>query len=712
MNNKQLNIFFLALCTSLSHSSLVCANTVGSVKKETEKKADNTVHTSIEAHTDDNFVQVIGSRINLIGEAVSASEGTVGQQEIEIRPLLRTGEVLELVPGMVVTQHSGTGKANQYFLRGFNLDHGTDFATFVDGMPVNMPTHGHGQGYTDLNFIIPEVISSISYKKGTYYAETGDFSGAGSAEMQTTKNLDKSIFEVTLGNENYQRLLIVDDIINSQDQWIYALETNFADGHWSDINENLKKVNGILKHHRELGNGELSFSLMAYDNEWNSADQIPLRAVESQQIDEYGSIDTTTGGQSSRYSLNANWLNQNWELSAYVIKYQFNLWSNFTYYLEDSINGDQIEQVDDRWRYGADVSYQSTDQLAGKDMFNQFGLTLQYDAIDEVGLYKTQQRQRQGKIKSDTVDELSIGLYWQNKFDLTSYLSSGFGLRYDHYDFDVASLIRENYYGINLKENGGSTSDSILSAKASLIYTINDNLEVYGSAGQGFHSNDARGTTIKRDVKDGSTIQAVEPLVKSIGGEIGLRSFYSQVFNTSVALWYLQLDSELIFVGDAGNTEPSDKSQRHGIELTTYYHLNQNWTIDLEYAQTDAKYSDAPNGFNKLPGSIDKVVQLGISTDDKSGYFGSLRFRYFGKRPLNESGSVGSDSSTMVNLKLGYRWNNWTLKTDILNLFDSRDNDIDYFYESQLPGETEPVEDFHFHPFEPRSVRVSISYRL
>ena len=702
----------MALCTSLSHSSLVYANTLNSIQKEIEKKEDDTLHAPIEAPKDDNYVQVIGSRINLVGEAISASEGYVGQQEIEIRPLLRTGEVLELVPGMVVTQHSGTGKANQYFLRGFNLDHGTDFATFVDGMPVNMRTHGHGQGYTDLNFIIPEVISSISYKKGTYYAEIGDFSGAGSAEIQTANKLDKSIFEITLGTKNYQRLLVLDDIINSQGHWIYALETNSADGYWSDINENLKRVNGVLKHHRELGTGELSVSLMAYDNEWNSADQIPLRAVEDQQIDEYGSIDTTTGGQSNRYSLNANWLGQNWEFSAYAIKYQLNLWSNFTYYLEDSINGDQIEQVDDRWRYGANASYQSTTQLAGKDMLNQFGLTLQYDAIDEVGLYKTKHRRILGKIKSDSVNELSIGVYWQNKFDITSNLSSSFGLRYDHYDFDVESLIEKNYYEINLKENGGSTNDSLLSAKASLIYTINDNLEIYGSTGQGFHSNDARGTVIKKDVQDGSTIQAVEPLVKSLGGEIGLRSFYSRVFNTSIALWYLQLDSELIFVGDAGNTEPSDKSQRHGIELTTYYHLNQNWTIDLEYAQTNAKYSDAPSGFNKLPGSIDKVVQLGISTDDKSGYFGSLRFRYFGERPLNESGSIASDSSTMVNLKLGYRWSNWTLKADILNLFDSRDHDIDYFYESQLPGEIEAVEDFHFHPFEPRSLRVSVSYRL
>ena len=270
-------------------------------------------------------VEVEGRRINLVGEAVSASEGIVGQQEISLRPLLRTGEVLELVPGMVVTQHSGTGKANQYFLRGFNLDHGTDFATSVDGMPVNMRTHGHGQGYSDLNFLIPEVVSQLAYKKGAYYADVGDFSGAGGAQISTTSSLEQGLLELTLGEDNFYRVLAMNSLKIAGGTTTVAVEGNRYDGPWSDIEEDLDKINVFLKHAIPLEDGQLSFTMMAYDNSWNSADQIPSRAVDQGIIDELGSIDKTVGGESSRYSLNANLELGNWIGSAYVIDYDLNL---------------------------------------------------------------------------------------------------------------------------------------------------------------------------------------------------------------------------------------------------------------------------------------------------------------------------------------------------------------------------------------------------
>lgn len=656
-------------------------------------------------------VVVEGRRINLVGEAVSASQGEVGQLEIRLRPLLRTGEVLELVPGMVVTQHSGTGKANQYFLRGFNLDHGTEFATFIDGMPVNMRSHGHGQGYTDLNFIIPEVIQSIKYKKGPYYADVGDFSGVGSAEMFTSNDFAEGTLELTVGEYDYYRLLSTDSYSSAGGEWLYGLELNYNDGPWSDIEEDMKKYNFLLKHSNAVAGGQLQLALMAYSNQWNSADQIPKRAVDAGLIDELGSLDDSVGGDSSRYSLSLNWQRDAWELSAYAIKYDMNIWSNFTYFLDDEVNGDQFEQVDERWIYGGKASYTLDGNWMGYKVSNQFGTEIRSDIIDEVGLYHTQNRQRLGVVRSDKVDEFSVGLYWENQFFWTHALRSVVGLRYDYYDFDVKGLVSSNAQGIDLTGNNGSTDDSQRSAKASLIYTLNEQWETYLSAGQGFHSNDARGTTIMIDPVSGDMVDPVDPLVGSLGYEVGLRGFWNERLNMSLALWALRLDSELLFVGDAGNTEPSRESKRHGIELTAYYRLTDDWTLDLEYAYSDARFVGNDPGGNQIPGAIQDVFQAGISADLTNGWFGSLRTRYFGKQTLIEDGSVKSDPSKVVNLLVGHRFSNWTLKAELLNVFDSDDHDIDYFYESRLNSEASSAgtEDIHYHVLEPRTLRVSAS---
>ena len=318
-------------------------------------------------------VTVTGRRVNLVGQAQSASQGLVSQQEIALRPILRTGDVLELVPGMVATQHSGGGKANQYFLRGFNLDHGTDFATYVDGMPVNMRTHGHGQGYSDLNFLIPETISTLAYKKGPYYADVGDFSSAGSAQIATAAHFDKGAFEVAAGQDEFYRLLLLDSVAIGAGNGSYALELNSYDGPWRDIKEDIQKVNLMLKYATRLGDGDASVSFMGYDNEWNSPDQIPSRAVDSGLIDELGSIDDTVGGNSSRYSLAGAWKDTHWDISAYAINYDLKLWSNFTYFLDDEVNGDQFQQKDERWLYGGRAEYRLESSILGLPMLNRFG---------------------------------------------------------------------------------------------------------------------------------------------------------------------------------------------------------------------------------------------------------------------------------------------------------------------------------------------------
>lgn len=660
-----------------------------------------------------DVVLVLGERKNLIGVAQSASQGVVSREEIQQRPTLRTGEILEFVPGMVVTQHSGTGKANQYFLRGFNLDHGTDFATSIDGMPINLRTHGHGQGYTDLNFIIDKSVDSISYKKGAYYADVGDFSGAGAAEIQTINRLDHGVAELTVGENSYYNFTLLDGVDDGDGGWVYAVNLNTRDGPWTDIDEDLNKTSALLKNSREIGDGKLSVTAMLYDNSWNSADQIPQRAVQAGIIDELGSIDTSVGGESNRYSLSLNWKNDNYLATLYAIQYDLNLWSNFTYFLEDENDGDQFQQVDNRTIYGGRVIRHFTSSLDGLAIKNRVGIEARYDDIGEVGLHRSVDRIRNGTIRSDKVEELSAAVFFENNIAWTEKLKTIVGFRYDYYNFDVVSLVGTNTYGVDLTENSGKTDDGIFSTKASVVYALSDEWESYWSMGQGFHSNDARGTTIQFDPVSGQPVEEVDPLVRSYGYELGVRGFWNEQLNTSIALWNLELDSELLFVGDAGNTEPAGASKRKGLEVTAYYRLTKDWALDLEYAYTDAEFVNTSEG-RFVPGAVKEVIQAGINANFTNGWFGSARLRYFGERPLDESGSVFSDSTSLVNLRIGYRFNNWSITTDVLNAFDSNDHDIDYFYASRLPNEPSgtEVDDLHYHVLEPRTIRVSATYNF
>lgn len=658
-------------------------------------------------------IEVQGKDMSLIGEAISASEGIIGQQEILNRPMLRVGEILELVPGMVVTQHSGTGKANQYFLRGFNLDHGTDFATFIDDMPINMRSHGHGQGYTDLNFIIPETIQTITFNKGAYNARVGDFSGAGSAAFNTVNRPLDMQFSATLGEDNFQRYLVAGGVAVDNDHLNYALEYNSYDGPWTDISEDLDKTNVLISYNHKRERSDFKITFMGYDNTWNSADQIPLRAVNDGLIDELGSLDTSLGGNSSRYSINGLYTSDNLKASAYFIDYDLNLWSNFTYFLDNPVDGDQFEQVDKRRIYGGNVSYTMFSDWNSTQVSNEFGAQARIDDIEEVGLFSTRQRQRLGAIRNDAVEERSIGFYWQNNVIWSDVVKTIVSARYDYFDFDVKSNIGTNINNIDLSDNRGTNSDSNVSLKGNLIYTFNEKWEGYVSIGQGFHSNDARGTIAQVDPNSGETVAVVDPIVDSIGYELGLRASLFDKLTASMSLWRLELDSELLFVGDAGNTEASDSSSRYGIELTGYYNVTDELTFDVEYAYTDAEFDQLPSNENLIPGALEHVLQAGISYKPKSGWFGSARLRYFSDRPLIEDGSVTSDDSRIVNVNLGYQFHHLTIKLDILNALDSDDHDIDYFYESRLANEpVGGVEDIHYHVLEPRTLRLSAVYKF
>lgn len=654
-------------------------------------------------------LEVEGKGFSLIGASTTSSEGVVGQVDLETRPILRTGEILESIPGMIVTQHSGTGKANQYFLRGFNLDHGTDFSAYLNGMPVNMRTHGHGQGYLDLNFIIPEAVRRIDFRKGPYHAGVGDFSSAGSAQITLFNQLPENFVQVEAGEDDYYRLVAGQTIHLGPGHLTCVLEGNTYGGPW-EIGEDFEKLSGYASYSIQQGSWTHTLQAMAYDADWNSADQIPQRAVRSGQITNLGSIDDDVGGESSRYSLSYNAAAQTdygtTRLSAYAIRYDLDLWSNFTYFLDDPVNGDEFEQVDQRTIWGFSAEHLIDSDIGNRKTTHRIGADWRLDDIGEAGLYKTADRVRLATTRSDAVSEWSTGVFYENTIHWSDKFKSVAGLRWDYYHFDVES---------NLPENSGTSNADLFSPKASFIYTASDHLEYFASAGFGFHSNDARGVTISVDPTDPSTpAEAVTPLVRTRGAESGVRLAIQDVYTTSLSIWWLKLDSELLFVGDAGLTEPSRPSRRYGVEWTNTFKATSWLSVDGEISLSEAEFTDSDPAGDQIPGAIQTVVQAGVSWEGPGPFSGALRMRYFDGRPLVEDSSVESPSSTVFNLRVGYEpGDHWQIHLDVLNLFDRADHDITYYYESRLPGEAAGgIADIHYHIIEPRTVRLSARYRF
>ena len=638
-------------------------------------------------------VVVSGKLERLGGDPASATVGIATSEQLDLRPVLRTGELLEVVPGLVVTQHSGSGKANQYFLRGFNLDHGTDLATSVDGVPVNMPTHAHGQGYTDINFVIPELIESIEYRKGTYYADTGNFSAAGAVNLRYRSVLDAPFVSVESGDDDYLRGLFAASPEIGGGALLMALEHSTTNGPWL-LEERFHKTNALLRYSHETAGGRFAVTAQGYDGEWRSTDQIPLRAVQSGALDRFGFVDPTNGGESHRYTLAADWHEQLGEgrlhANAYAIDYRLDLFSNFTYAV-DTENGDQFEQFDDRRVYGGQLSWTRPVELMGLSHELNLGVELRRDDIDTVGLYKTVARARIDTTREDEVTQSSYSAYSSLKTRWSDSVRTELGLRADQFEFDVSS---------SLAVNSGSADDAIISPKFSLILGPWHETEFFFNVGKGFHSNDARGTTIRVDPTDGVTpVDRVDPLVDALGADIGLRTAVLPNLQLTAALWTLKLDSELLFVGDAGITEPSRESERRGIEAGAIWNPISWLILDADLAWSRSRFTQSDPAGDRIPGAVENVASLGLAIDHPSGWFGGARVRHFGKAPLIEDDSVKSDPTTLVNLEAGYHiTDNIQLSAALFNVFDSRANDITYLYESQLPGEAEPVTDIHFHP--------------
>ena len=649
-------------------------------------------------------VRVPGHYDNSVGTSDAASQGTVTADLIANRPALRPGELLEFVPGVIVTQHSGDGKANQYFLRGFNLDHGTDFATFVDNMPVNMRTHAHGQGYTDLNFLIPELVSRIAYRKGPYYADEGDFASAGAAHIGLADRLDGGLASLTAGEHRYRRALVAGSTPLGTGQLLYGLEAAHNDGPWQ-VPEAFHKWSGVLRYSAGSAADRMSVTAMGYRGGWRATSQIPLRAVQGGQLDAFGTTDPSDAGHTSRYSLSAEWKRRladtAWQASAYVVRSDLALYNNFTYFLDDPVNGDQFVQTERRTMTGFDVAHTWFGRLGERAASTVVGMQGRFDRIAPVVLGTTVAQRPLATMARSRVNESSAALWLQNTVQWSAWLRSIAGLRYDSYRFDVDSSI---------DANSGKANDHIASPKLSLVLGPWRKTEFFVNYGAGFHSNDARGTTAHVATRELTPVDPVTPLVRTRGAELGVRSEIVRGLQSSLALWRLRSASELVFSGDAGDTAPSRASKRGGVEWNNHY-IAAPWLLfDLDLAYSRARYTGFDEAGDRVPGAVEKVASFGATVSDIGPWSGAFQLRYFGPRALIEDDSVRSSSTALAYLRAARRLNrNWQLSVDVFNLFDRKVNDIEYYYASRLAGEpTQGVEDIHFHPGEPRTARVTL----
>ena len=662
-------------------------------------------------------VEVQGRAV--LGSAESASQGEVGAERLATKPLLRPAELLEAMPGMIVTQHSGDGKANQYFLRGFNLDHGSDFATMLSGMPVNMASHAHGQGYMDLNFLMPELVDSLRYRKGAFAAEDGDFATTGASRIAYVRELARPFAELGLGPHHFRRALLAGSQPLAGGQALAALEASRNDGPW-DQPEGLQRRNAVLRWSRGDEREGLSVSLMGYTARWKASEHVPLRAIESGEIGRYGTLSPDDGGITHRHSLSLDWATRwgSWQqqATAYVIDYGLQLYSAPSGFINGP-DGDQHEQLDRRKVLGLAWQAQQPRLALWQDLAPaqlSWGLQWRQDRIATLGLYDTVERVRQHTVREDSVRQDALGLFAELQQALTPAWRAVLGARWDRVQADVQALGGEFNAG-----NGGRASDSRLSPRLGLVHRWNAETELYAHWGRGFRSNDARGATSRFNPQDGSAQDPLPLLAGTRSQELGLRHRFGPGWQASWSLWQADLDSELVFVGDEGVTEARGASRRMGLEWSNDIRLGRDWLIDADIAWSRARFVQAENGGRHVPNAIPLSTSVSASYDPGGAWSAGLRLRYIGRYALEESGSERSGGAFTVNAKLAWRpAPGWELGLDLLNALNTKAHDIEYWgnactrREGAACGGGEGLPGRLVHPMEPRSLRFSVRVKL
>lgn len=633
---------------------------------------------------------VFGRAEQRIGKASAASEGALAGADLTVRPFLRPAELLELVPGMMVTQHSGSGKANQYFLRGYNLDHGADFGLTIDGVPMNFRTHGHGQGYLDINGLVPEVVARVDYRKGPYRADYGDFNLVGGAQISTRNTFDKNYVSAEAGDFNHRRLAAGASWEGAEGTFLIAGQAKTYDGPWQ-LPEDLKHFSAYAKAARDTSLGNVSLSLSVYDATWKPTEQIADRAIGTLVPDAYGALDFDLRGDTEREILVAKLDGDVWRGNLYFQHYDWDMVSNFTYFLTGP-DGDEIDQSMKMNGYGGRLErdFKLSDTLSITT-----GGDFRYDDIDRVGLHTTIGGVRtpvngatEAALSEFAVEEASASLYAEAHWKPTDRLSFLAGLRADKFNFKTTALDGGAW--------SGDVDDDIVSPKIGVSYIVADGIAVYANWGQGFHSNDARGVTAPTSPAPG--------LVKGEAQELGLR-YERHGLVATATYWMSEVDSELIYVGDAGSVEPSEASERHGTEFTFFWRPTDRIAIDGVWTDSTARFINGDH----VPGALENAGELGFAYIAPNWNTG-IRVRYLGEHALIEDNSERSEPSTIVNARVAWTPGRYEVFGELLNIFDSDSKDIEYLYESYLPTIDlgGPVEGLHARAVEPRMVRAGL----
>lgn len=619
--------------------------------------------------------------------------------DIKLTPVQSSQEILRRVPGLFIGQHAGGGKAEQIFLRGFDIDHGTDIAIAVDEMPVNMVSHAHGQGYADLHFVIPETIEKIDFGKGPYYAQKGNFATAGYVGFHTKKRLRKSQIGLEFGAFNYQRALGLFKLIDTTNQHAYlATEFVLNDGPFESP-QNFVRNNFLAKYHRLLNRGtSLTLTASHFSSQWDASGQIPERAVASGQISRFGAIDDTEGGNTSRTNvgvMTTHTLNSNTFIKSNVFwsHYDFELFSNFTFFLEDPVNADQIRQYENRNIFGFQSSWNKSAYLGSGSAFYRAGIGFRNDRVNDIELSRTANRKTVlEQIQLGDVDEKNLFAFAAADFEFGSLLVQP-SIRYDFFRFNYVDRLLTAY------QNKRNTK-GIASPKLSLIYEASPAVQLFAKSGIGFHSNDTR-LVLSQDNKD--------ILPYAFGADVGAIFKPLRRMIVNVALWHLYLEQEFVYVGDAGIVEPSGETRRQGVDFSLRYQINDWLFTNGDITYTLARSIEDPEGANYIPLAPVLTATGGISVK-KNNYRASLQFRHLGDRAANEDNSIVAKGYTIFDLNGSYDFKNISLGFAIENLFDAEWNETQFATESRLSDEVNPVEEIHFTPGVPFFIKGILRY--
>ena len=639
----------------------------------------------------------VGSRVGIFK--------TISDLDIHLRPINNSQEVLRMVPGLFIGQHAGGGKAEQIFLRGFDLDHGTDINISVDGMPVNMVSHAHGQGYADLHFVIPELIEKVNFNKGPYFADKGNFTTAGFVEFKTKDYLDNNFVKVEGGQFNTFRAITGVNLLKTtgdkRNQSLYfAGEGSFTKGYF-DNPQNFSRFNSTLKYHGKISeNNSLTTSVTAFTSKWNASGQIPNRAIEQGIVGFFGAIDPNEGGKTSRYNANLELLSNlnngaTFRNQIYYSNYAFELYSNFTFYKEDPINGDQIRQKENRNIAGYNGAYQKEFIIGKFKTETKAGVQIRYDAVNNIELTRTKDRTiNTNEIMLGDVKELNNAVYYSQKISFTDKLDVTGALRIDYFS---------NRYIDRLANTDLSSNSTIICPKLNFIYRLNDKVQLYLYNGRGFHSNDTRVAVQQNEKK---------VLPPAYGTDLGGVFKLGNKFFLQTALWYLWLDQEFVYVGDEGVVEAGGQTKRFGLDISTRYEIAKNWYADLDVSLANPRAIGVAKEESYLPLAPRFTSVGGLTYRKQTGWNGSLRYRYMADRPANETNSVVAKGYFVVDGTFNYSTKKWEVGLSIQNLLNTKWKETQFDTESQLQTETTPVSEIHFTPGTPFFARLNFTIFL